>query len=181
MGLRRGVGWTHLQVDANARTGWLIGRVATAGAPANNEGTLAACERRVHMCSMPPGTCASCAATRQCVEWARGLAHLLPLPQLNEDIESSMSGAWRTLRSTCEAASRPRARCVVTTPVRPARPVRGLNKYQVHGSYTPHGRSLRNAVLSNWRLTRYPVTDHTDQQQLKKLYVVKAMSCYPLV
>ena len=53
--------------------------------------------------------------------------HLLKPCQLDADIECVLPCAWRTLRSTCEAAARPRARCVVTTPVRPATPVRGVN------------------------------------------------------
>ena len=42
----------------------------------------------------------------------------------------------------------------------------------VRDMHTQSGR-VCTAVLSKWRLIRYPVTDHTDQQQLKKLYIVK--------
>ena len=57
-------------------------------------------------------------------------AHLLLVLQpcqLDEDIECVLPCARRAMRGAYRAGARPRARCVVTTPVRPARPVRGLS------------------------------------------------------
>ena len=56
-GAGRGEGWTHLEVDVQARTGRKIDTVAASDAPATRQGNMTTCEARVHTLALAPRSC----------------------------------------------------------------------------------------------------------------------------